>query len=168
MSHKNLNEGIQPIPVEWQKEEQEWNEAIKVSYEKKVRELVAENGQLLEDNVGLRHQIEIGKKEKSELQNALEHAKKSDPEVEVAQAELKKQLEIYKKKLKAKLADEVEKMKKRLEKEVEEIDHINLKVAGTDGSVLQIGLLKFRASVTFIFTKSNPNLLQNQKGYSAS
>jgi len=82
MSHKNLNEGIQPIPVEWQKEEQEWNEAIKVSYEKKVRELVAENGQLLEDNVGLRHQIEIGKKEKSELQNALEHAKKSDPEVE--------------------------------------------------------------------------------------
>jgi len=69
--------------------------------------------------------------------------------------------------LKAKLADEVEKMKKRLEKEVEEIDHINLKVAGTDGSVLQIGLLKFRASVTFIFTKSNPNLLQNQKGYSA-
>lgn len=48
------------------------------------------------------------------------------------------------------------------------VEHINLKVAGQDGSVVQIGLLKFRAYVTFRFAKSNPNLLQNQKAYSAS
>jgi len=94
----------------------------------KVVELEIENRQLLEDNDGLSHQIEIGKEmlktlreEKSELQNALEHAKKSDPEVEVAQAELKKQLEIYKsdltsmemecQKLNASLADAIRKEK---------------------------------------------------------
>jgi len=94
----------------------------------KVVELEIENRQLLEDNDGLSHQIEIGKEmlktlreEKSELQNALEHAKKSDPEVEVAQAELKKQLEIYKsdltsmevecQKLNANLADAIWKEK---------------------------------------------------------
>ncbi|CBY21516.1 unnamed protein product [Oikopleura dioica] len=90
----------------------------------KIVELEIENRQLLEDNDGLGHQIEIGKEmlkklreEKSELQNALEHAKKSDPEVE----ELKKQLEIYKsdltsmemecQKLNASLADAIRKEK---------------------------------------------------------